>query len=163
MERIAWDFFHKAQLFQVSFWKNGPKTTPLKFNMVHLKINPGKEDSFLETIIFRFHVKLWGCKLYFPLASLWYPSHKEILPSEVNDLFQGFKLFKDLYSVVLGGWLVYPFEEEILRTNHQDFNGMSEFWVGFHRSTGFFFPSLLGRVVWKPFFVEGKLYTVVYP
>ena len=35
--------------------------TPPKFNMVHLNINPWKEEiPNLETIIFRFHVKLWG-------------------------------------------------------------------------------------------------------
>ena len=36
--------------------------TPLKFNMVHLKISPlEKEIPTLEIIIFRFYVKLQGC------------------------------------------------------------------------------------------------------
>ena len=30
----------------------------------NLKINPWKRRFLLETIIFRFHVKLWGCKEY---------------------------------------------------------------------------------------------------
>ena len=41
--------------------------TPTKFNMVHLKFNPWKKEiPNLETIIFRFHVKLWGgvCNMF---------------------------------------------------------------------------------------------------
>ena len=35
--------------------------TPLNFNMVHLQSIPSLEkEILLETIIFRFHVKLWG-------------------------------------------------------------------------------------------------------
>ncbi len=38
--------------------------TPLKFNMVHLKISPGKKRRFLlKRSIFRFLVKLWGCNM----------------------------------------------------------------------------------------------------
>ena len=41
------------------------KTTPLKFNMVHLKISHWKRRFFLESNIFRFHVKFWGCTCLF--------------------------------------------------------------------------------------------------
>ena len=35
--------------------------TPLKFNMVHLKISPWKMRFLLDIIIFRLHVKLGEC------------------------------------------------------------------------------------------------------
>jgi len=38
--------------------------TPLKFNMEPENQPPGKGDPFLETIMFRFDVKLWGVYIY---------------------------------------------------------------------------------------------------
>ena len=40
------------------------KNTLPKFNMVHLKMAPRKRRFLLETIIFRFHVKLGECRVF---------------------------------------------------------------------------------------------------
>ena len=57
--RRSFPFCDGPVLWPFLFTPNHP--TPLKFSMVHLKINPWKRRvTSLETIIFRFHAKLWG-------------------------------------------------------------------------------------------------------
>ena len=63
--------------------------TPLKFNVVYLKISPSKKEiPALEIINFNFHVKLWGvyidrqrqCKPVVSLFQLFPTDHKEFSP-----------------------------------------------------------------------------------
>ena len=65
-------FFLHSPLFgedshfdHIIFFKGVETTNQLKFKMVHLKINPGKEIPFRKKIMFRFHVKLSGCNVFF--------------------------------------------------------------------------------------------------
>ena len=96
-----------------------PTTTPLKFNMVHLKISPWKSIFRGAPIILRFHVKLWGCSvMYSQLSRVLY----KFFLSIISVLF---KFSIDMKHQVFSTWIYLV----VVLMQHQAIKSDGPTWV----------------------------------